>query len=62
LVIELMQRGVNQSKLAKALNLSRQTLHNYRESYNKFGLEGLLHGYKPRESKSRETQRRLHVE
>jgi len=33
LVIELMQQGVNQSKLAKALKLSRQTLHNYRESY-----------------------------
>ncbi len=62
LAIELMQQGVNQSKLAKALKLSRQTLHNYRESYNKFGVEGLLHGYKPSESKSRETQRRLHVE
>jgi hypothetical protein len=61
LAIELMQQGVNQSKLAKALRLSRQTLHNYRESYNKFGVEGLLHGYKPSESKSRETQRRMHV-
>jgi hypothetical protein len=36
--------------------------YNYRESYNKFGLEGLLHGYTPSESKSRETQRRLHVD
>jgi Winged helix-turn helix len=62
LAIELMQQGVNQSKLAQALKLSRQTLHNYRESYNKFGLEGLLHGYTPSESKSRETQRRLHVD
>jgi len=62
LVIELMQAGVTQSKLAKALQLSRQTLHNYRESYNKFGVEGLLHGYKPGESKSRETQRRMHVD
>jgi len=62
LVVELMQRGVNQSRLAKVLKLSRQTLHNYRESYNRFGLEGLLHGYKPSESKSREIQRRLHVE
>jgi hypothetical protein len=62
LVIELMQQGVNQTRLAKALRLSRQTLHNYRESYNNFGLEGLLHGYTPSESKSRETQRRLHVD
>jgi hypothetical protein len=62
LVIELMQAGVIQSKLAKVLQLSRQTLHNYRESYNKFGVEGLLHGYKPSESKSREIQRRMHVD
>ena len=50
LVIELIQLGVTQSKLAKALKLSRQTLHNYRSSYNAFGIEGLLHGYKPSES------------
>ena len=62
LVIELIQQGVTQSKLAKALKLSRQTLHNYRSSYNAFGVEGLLHGYKPSESKSRETQRRMHVD
>lgn len=62
LVIELIQQGVTQSKLAKALKLSRQTLHNYRESYNKFGVEGLLHGYRSSESKSRETQRRMHVD
>ncbi|MCP4284386.1 MAG: helix-turn-helix domain-containing protein, partial [Gammaproteobacteria bacterium] len=62
LVIELIQQGVTQSKLAMALKLSRQTLHNYRASYNQFGIEGLLHGYKPSESKSRETQRRMHVD
>ena len=62
LVIELIQLGVTKSKLAKALKLSRQTLHNYRSSYNAFGVEGLLHGYKPSESKSRETQRRMHVD
>jgi len=61
-VVELMQKGVNQSHLAKTLKLSRQTLHNYRESYQRFGLEGLLHGYNPDRSISRETQRRLHVE
>ncbi|MGA8184671.1 MAG: helix-turn-helix domain-containing protein, partial [Terriglobia bacterium] len=38
-VVELMQKGVNQSRLAEALKLSRQTLHNYRESYVAFGVE-----------------------
>ena len=32
LAVELMQHGVNQTRLAEALQLSRQTLHNYRES------------------------------
>jgi DNA-binding NarL/FixJ family response regulator len=32
LVVELLQHGVNQTHLAEALKLSRQTLHNYRES------------------------------
>jgi len=62
LVVELMQQRVNQTRLAKALKLSRQTLHNYRENYNHFGLEGLVQGYSVSESKSRETQRKLHVE
>lgn len=34
LVVELIQQGVNQTRLASALELSRQTLHNYHESYN----------------------------
>lgn len=59
--VDLMRQGVNQSDLAKALDLSRQTLHNYRELYDRFGLEGFVHGYTPSASKSRETQRRLHV-
>lgn len=44
LVVELLQHGVNQTRLAEALKLSRQTLHNYRESYREFGVQGLLHG------------------
>jgi DNA-binding NarL/FixJ family response regulator len=47
LVVELIQQGVNQTRLAEALKLSRQTLHNYRESYREFGVHGLLHGYSP---------------
>jgi len=61
LVVELMQHGVNQTRLAEVLDLSRQTLHNYRESFQLFGLEGLLHGYSPSRSVSKELQGRLHV-
>jgi hypothetical protein len=61
LVVELLQHGVNQTRLAQALHLSRQTLHNYRESYREFGVHGLLHGYSPSQSKSEERQRHLHV-
>jgi ParB-like chromosome segregation protein Spo0J len=61
LVVELLQHGVNQTRLAEALKLSRQTLHNYRESYREFGVQGLLHGYSPAHSKDEERQRHLHV-
>jgi len=61
LAVELMQHGVNQSRLAEALQLSRQTLHNYRESYREFGVQGLLHGYSPAKSKDEELHRHLNV-
>jgi hypothetical protein len=61
LVVELLQQGVNQTRLAEALKLSRQTLHNYRESYREFGVQGLLHGYSPAHSKDAEHQRHIHV-
>jgi hypothetical protein len=60
LVIEAVELGVIQSRLAHALGISRQTLHNYREIHKYFGLEGLIHGYNPADSKSLETQRKLH--
>lgn len=61
LVVELLQHGVNQTRLAEALQLSRQTLHNYRESYREFGVQGLLHGYSPARSKDEARQRHIHV-
>jgi Transposase protein/Winged helix-turn helix len=61
LAVELLQHGVNQTRLAAALKLSRQTLHNYRESYRELGVHGLLHGYSPRQSKSAERQRHIQV-
>jgi hypothetical protein len=53
--------GVNQTRLAEALKLSRQTLHNYRESYREFGVHGLLHGYSPAGSKDAARHRHLHL-
>ena len=54
LAVELMQHGGNQTRLAEALLLSRQTLHSCRESCQEFGMQGLLHGCSPGRSKSAE--------
>jgi 20S proteasome alpha/beta subunit len=43
----VLQKAISQTRLAEVLNLSRQTLYNYRESYRLFGVTGLLHGYSP---------------
>ena len=61
LVVDLMKAGANQTRLAEALQLSRQTLHNYYESYKAFGINGLLHGYSPSDSKNEERQRQMHA-
>jgi len=61
-LVELMQKNLSQTRLAEVFKLSRQTLHNYRESYREFGVNGLLHGYSPAQSKSEELQRRVHVD
>jgi len=60
LVIEAVELGVIQSHLADALEISRQTIHNYRETHKYFGIEGLIHGYNTADSTSLETQRKLH--
>ena len=60
LVIEAVELGVIQSHLAEALEISRQTIHNYRETHKYFGMEGLIHSYNPADSKSLEVQRQLH--
>ena len=60
LVIEAVELGVIQSHLAEALEISRQTIHNYRETQKYFGMEGLIHSYNPADSKSLEVQRQLH--
>ena len=62
LVIDAMDLGAMPSHLAKALNISRQTIHNYLEIRTHFGTEGLIHGYNPEVSKNLKTQRRLHAQ
>lgn len=61
-IIEAVEVGAKQLRLAQALGLSRQTLHNYREIKKHFGLQGLIHGYRLEDGKSQETQRALHAE
>ncbi len=58
-VIDAVELGATKYLLADALNISRQTIHNYIESKKKFGTEGLLGGYNPKMGKNLEEQRRL---
>lgn len=59
LIVEAVELGANQSKLAEAINVSRQTIHNYRAAYKEFGKEGLINSYQPTTSKSRKKQREI---
>jgi hypothetical protein len=61
LVIEAVDLGIVQARLADALEISRQTIHNYLQTHKYFGLEGLIHGYNPADSKSLEVQRKSHA-
>ncbi len=58
-VIDAVELGATKYLLADALNISRQTIHNYVESKKRFGTEGLLGGYNPTMGKNLEEQRRL---
>lgn len=57
-IVDMVERGANQSKLSGAFDLSRQSIHNWRETKKNFGLEGLINNYKISDSKSRLTQRK----
>lgn len=61
LVVEAVEMGATQSRLAAALQISRQSIHNYTESKKHFGLEGLIHNYSPSTSKSTRQQRQNHA-
>ena len=59
-VVEAIDLGAIRSRLAQALSISRQTIHNYLETRKRYGLEGLIHGYIPAGSKNLLAQRRQH--
>jgi len=54
--------GARQTKLAKVLGISRQTIHNYLASHKYFGDEGLVYSYNPEKSKNLAKQRALHAD
>lgn len=58
-VVETVELGATQSKLAEALNISRQTIHNHRAIKKEFGTEGLINSYQSAHSKSRKKQRAI---
>ncbi len=57
-VVELVDKGAVQAQVADALDLSRQSIHNWRESKKYFGLQGVINNYKVSESKSLSKQRK----
>ncbi len=58
-VVECVERDAIKARLAEALNISRQTIHNYIETKKHFGLEGLINNYSPSKSKNLRKQREL---
>ena len=61
-IIDIIEEeNAMKSRVAQALNISRQTIDNYLAIKKHFGTEGLVRGYSVSESKSKRKQRELHV-
>lgn len=65
-VVEAVELGAVKSRLARALQISRQTIDNYLDTKKHFGVEGLINNYAPTRSKSlrrhrEENQARRHT-
>lgn len=60
-IVEALDHGAMKSRLATALQMSRQTIDNYQGTMKYFGLEGLIQGYSVSDSKSRQIQRKNHA-
>lgn len=61
-VTETVELGANQSLLAEALGISRQTIHNYISIKRHFGLEGFVRGYTLSDGTNKDKQRKLHID
>jgi transposase len=57
-IVDLVERGVNQTKLADKLQISRQSINNYVKRKRLFGLEGLMNSYSVAPGTSLEEQRK----
>lgn len=61
-IIEAVELGATKSRLADALNISRQTIHNYIEIKKQFGLEGLIRNYTPSKGGTLRRNRETHAD
>lgn len=61
-VIEAVELGATKSRLADALSISRQTIHNYEETKKYFGLEGLIRNYTPSKGETLRQNREAHAD
>jgi len=60
-VVEAVELGAIKSRLAGALNISRQTIHNYLETKKHFGVEGLIRNYTPSTGETLRQNRQAHA-
>ena len=61
-VVEAIELGATKIRLADALNISRQTIHNYLEIKKHFGLEGLIRNYTPVRGATLRQNREAHAD
>lgn len=57
-IVELVERHVNQTRLAEELYTCRQTINNYVKRKEQYGLEGLINSYRVAPDTSLEEQRK----
>lgn len=61
-IVEAVELGATQTHLARVLNISRQTIHNYLETKKHFGIEGLIRNYNPATTSTLRQNREAHAD
>ena len=61
-VVEAVELGATKTRLADALGISRQTIHNYLEINKHFGSEGLIRNYTPSKGQTLRQNREAHAD